>query len=71
VYIKVGKEKTSFGIHKDFLCSQSPYFKAAFNGGFEEAATGELYLEAANSATFGLSSNGCIRRRSMGYLASP
>lgn len=54
VYIKVSKGKEAFGMHKDFLCSQSPYFRGAFDGGFEEATAGEPTLETTDPIVSGL-----------------
>jgi hypothetical protein len=50
----VGEDQQSFGIHKDIICFHSPYFKAAFDGSFQEATTGETTLETTNAKIFGL-----------------
>lgn len=44
VKILVGQDETPFSIHKDLLCHYSSYFRAALNGGFEEAAKNEIKL---------------------------
>ncbi|KAH6713945.1 hypothetical protein BKA61DRAFT_656502 [Leptodontidium sp. MPI-SDFR-AT-0119] len=54
VHIKVGKELKDFGVHKDLICYHSPYFKAAFNSGFEEAKTGIMKLPETNTKVFEL-----------------
>jgi hypothetical protein len=38
--------------HREVLCHNSTYFKAAFNGSFKEARTGELTLTDAEPAHF-------------------
>jgi BTB/POZ domain len=50
----VGKGKQAFGIHRDLICFHSPYFKATFQGRFEEAVTGEVVLENTDPKVFGL-----------------
>jgi hypothetical protein len=44
-------EKTveKFTVHKAFLCEQSPFFNAAFNGNFKEAHTQSMTIEDADS----------------------
>ena len=37
VILKAGPKKTPFQIHKGLLCKASPYFRAALEGGFNEA----------------------------------
>jgi hypothetical protein len=36
------------------LCFHSPYFRAAFDGNFDEATTGEVILDTTDPAVFGL-----------------
>jgi len=52
VYIFVGLEPKECCIHKDLICSSSPYFDKAFNGSFAEAVSSELHLEDETSETF-------------------
>jgi hypothetical protein len=52
--VVVGPEGQRFGIHKDRLCSSSAYFKAAFEGRFQEAARGEVVLKGKNAMAFGV-----------------
>jgi hypothetical protein len=54
VHVLVGKDRKKFALHKIYLCSHSPYFKAAFEGGFSEAKTGEIVIKHTDSAIFGL-----------------
>jgi hypothetical protein len=54
VYVKVGKDQQKFGLHKDYLCFHSPYFRAAFDGNFDEATTGEVILDTTDPAVCGL-----------------
>ncbi len=37
VQLKVGPNATLFHVHKDLICGSSPFFKAAFTGGFKES----------------------------------
>jgi hypothetical protein len=48
VHIIVGEEDEAqdFGVHKDLICHYSPYFKAMFTSGFEEAQSGIARLSA-------------------------
>jgi len=50
----VGEKEQDFGVHKDLICHHSPYFKAAFTSGFEEAKTGIMKLPEAEVGTFQL-----------------
>ncbi|TID13689.1 hypothetical protein E6O75_ATG01667 [Venturia nashicola] len=52
VTIDVGPEKTAFHIHKGILTSESPYFKAAFDGEFREATEKRIHLADTTSAIF-------------------
>ncbi|MCJ1263938.1 hypothetical protein MMC22_003809 [Lobaria immixta] len=52
IYVKVGPENTSFGIHRALLCHNSSYFDRALNGGFKEAVEGEVILADEDPATF-------------------
>ena len=45
VTLQVGADKYPFYIHKGLLCRDSHFFKAAFDGSFEEATTGTLHLK--------------------------
>ena len=40
----LGLTRKKFHLHKDLLCDRSDYFKAAFQGDFQEATMIELYL---------------------------
>jgi len=54
VHIKVGVLLQDFGVHKALICHSSPYFKAAFNSGFEETKTGIMKLPDAEPGVFEL-----------------
>ncbi|KAL8822219.1 MAG: hypothetical protein Q9191_007044, partial [Dirinaria sp. TL-2023a] len=54
VLIKVGPEKTEFGIHKGVLCNASPFFRAALEGGFKETVEQTLELPEAAVDAFKL-----------------
>ncbi|KFY71686.1 hypothetical protein V499_08133 [Pseudogymnoascus sp. VKM F-103] len=54
VYVVVGPEEQRFGIHKDKLCSSSAYFRAAFEGSFQEAVRGEVVLKETSAMAFGM-----------------
>lgn len=41
-------------MHQELICFYSPYFKAAFKGGFQEATTGEVVLDDVDAEVFGL-----------------
>jgi hypothetical protein len=41
-------------VHKDLICSISPYFKAAFTSGFQECESGAMKLETVEVETFDL-----------------
>jgi len=45
VKIFVGGEKQKWCLHEDLLCDRSDYFRKAFQGGFKEAKTKEIYLD--------------------------
>jgi hypothetical protein len=44
VKLYVGKKRKEFTIHKKLLCDRADFFSKAFNGGFQEAKKGEMYL---------------------------
>ncbi|TVY87472.1 hypothetical protein LAWI1_G006420 [Lachnellula willkommii] len=46
--------KKPFLVHKAILCHYSPFFDAAFNGGFEEDTTQELDLPDTDPIVFGI-----------------
>jgi len=52
IHIKVGKEEQDFGIHKELISHYSPYFRAAFTSGFEEAKTGIMKLPETEAEIF-------------------
>ncbi|KFY04996.1 hypothetical protein V491_09219 [Pseudogymnoascus sp. VKM F-3775] len=54
VYVIVGPEAQKFAIHKDQLCTNSAYFKAALEGGFQEAVRREVILDETNALAFGM-----------------
>ncbi|KAI9640744.1 hypothetical protein NHQ30_011053 [Ciborinia camelliae] len=54
VHIQVGRDLKDFGVHKDIICHYSPYFKAAFNSGFQETITGVLKLPETEPEVFEL-----------------
>jgi BTB/POZ domain len=54
VHIKVGAEEQDFCIHKDLIYHYSPYFKAAFNTGLQEAKTGIMKLPETDIEVFEL-----------------
>ena len=51
-HVFVGEDKASFYVHENILCSASPFFKAAFNGNFKEAAEGDISLPEDDPETF-------------------
>jgi hypothetical protein len=54
VHIKVGEALQDFGVHRDFICHHSVYFKATFNSGFEETQTGTMKFPETNVHVFEL-----------------
>ncbi|EPE29097.1 POZ [Glarea lozoyensis ATCC 20868] len=50
VQIYVGQKRKHFSVHKKLICDRSKYFNGAFNRGFMEAGSGELYLPEDYSA---------------------
>ena len=52
VYVKVGDDATTFGIHRGLLCRQSSYFKAALSGNLKEAKEGVVVLEGEDAGIF-------------------
>lgn len=54
VKVFVGPKRKLWHLNEDLLCDRSPYFKAAFKGGFAEATAKESYLEDADPEAFGL-----------------
>ena len=54
VDICVGAEQKKFHLHRDLLCDRSAYFKACFEGDFEEAQQKELYLLEDDVESFDL-----------------
>ncbi|CZR58478.1 uncharacterized protein PAC_08370 [Phialocephala subalpina] len=47
-------EYETFPVHSNYICHYSPFFKAAFQGGFEEADKQEMNLEDTNPLAFGI-----------------
>lgn len=45
VTVEVGPQKVPFGFYKGLICSRSPFFEAAFNSSFQEAATQSFHLK--------------------------
>jgi hypothetical protein len=53
VRIFVGPKRKEFAVHKNLICSRAGFFDKAFNAGFKEGCSGELYLvEDYNSNAF-------------------
>jgi hypothetical protein len=48
-----GDELQTFQVYKSVLCRQSPFFAAAFEGGFAEGLTQSMTLEDVNEKEFG------------------
>jgi len=57
VTIKVDTEEKPFPIQKELLMYQSKYFRAAFEGGFNEADDRTVTLEDVDEDLFRLFSN--------------
>ncbi|KAL8852749.1 MAG: hypothetical protein Q9221_002379 [Calogaya cf. arnoldii] len=57
VTVEVGPEKVSFGFHKGLNCCLSPFFNAAFNGSFKEAATQTVHLKDDDPEDFNIVHN--------------
>ncbi|TIA16451.1 hypothetical protein D6C81_05943 [Aureobasidium pullulans] len=52
VTVVVGTEEDSFVVHKGLLCFYSDFFRAAFNGSFEEATERKIKLPDVDIDTF-------------------
>jgi hypothetical protein len=65
VTVKVSSagRKSSFIVHKDFICFYSPYFKAALNSTFQEGVEHSVDLEDVEPTTFSLFINWVYRQR--------
>ncbi|TID26589.1 hypothetical protein E6O75_ATG01082 [Venturia nashicola] len=63
VQVEVGEEKEGFTVHKDLLTAVSPYFKAAFEGGFKEAKNKSVPISDATPLQFRLFLNWIYFRR--------
>jgi BTB/POZ domain len=50
--IFVGPEKIRYVVHKDVVCSQSPFFSAALNGRFIESSSQQLELPDCDAKAF-------------------
>ena len=50
--IKVGSPAETFYVHKNVLCDESPFFRAALGGQFKESADGVVYLPEEKPETF-------------------
>jgi hypothetical protein len=46
--------KQTFRVHKDLICQYSPFFKAAFDGTFEESQTQTMRMEDVDTDLFGI-----------------
>ncbi|OBT61165.1 hypothetical protein VE03_09442 [Pseudogymnoascus sp. 23342-1-I1] len=66
VNVIVGPEGQKFGIHKDQLCTNSAYFMAALEGGFEEAILGEVVLKESTLWPLEYSASGSTPATSRG-----
>lgn len=45
ITVSVGTEEHCFNVHKDIICAQSPFFKAACSGAWKEAQDGTVRLK--------------------------
>jgi len=55
IKVIIGPDKTTFLVHKDFLCYYSPYFAGALReGAFKESETQTVELDHADVEAFGL-----------------
>lgn len=52
--ISFGGELQEFQVYKSFLCRQSPFFAAAFEGAFQEGQTQSMTLEDVGADEFGM-----------------
>ncbi|KAL8669832.1 MAG: hypothetical protein Q9168_005597 [Polycauliona sp. 1 TL-2023] len=52
VHLTVGEEAVVFHVHKGLICESSPFFRAAFTGGFKENS-GSMLLEEDDPNVFG------------------
>ncbi|KAE9991893.1 hypothetical protein EG327_010680 [Venturia inaequalis] len=50
--ILIGPEKTPYVVHRDLICSQSPFFTAALRGSFLESSTQSLELPDIDTKCF-------------------
>lgn len=54
ITVLVGHSEDDYTVHKDLICAQSPFFRAACNGNFVEAAEGTVRLPDDEPETFEL-----------------
>ncbi|TVY38290.1 hypothetical protein LOCC1_G007942 [Lachnellula occidentalis] len=54
VKLFVGNKRKEFTVHKKLLCDRADYFSKAFNGIFQEAQRGEMYLPEDDPDTVAL-----------------
>ncbi|KAH6671049.1 hypothetical protein B0J14DRAFT_669904 [Halenospora varia] len=52
IKLYIGSKRKEFIAHKKLLCDRCEFFRKGFNGGFEEALTGEMYLPEDNEEAF-------------------
>ncbi|KAF2431833.1 hypothetical protein EJ08DRAFT_165970 [Tothia fuscella] len=52
VTVEIGPDREAFHVHKDLLTACSPYFKAAFEGGFKEAAEKSIHIDEVTPDIF-------------------
>lgn len=52
VTLQLGPEEKKFTLHKDLLCEQSPYFRAAFSKNWKEGIENCITLEHADPDSF-------------------
>ncbi|KAI9738795.1 MAG: hypothetical protein M1834_008302 [Cirrosporium novae-zelandiae] len=52
VKVEIGPESIPFWVHKEIICSQSPFFHVAFNGSFKEAIDQAIKLPEDSPEVF-------------------
>lgn len=63
IKVSLDEAEDTFAVHKNFICFYSPYFKAAFNGSFEEGESQTLNLEDASPSAFAIFVNWLYTQR--------
>lgn len=54
VNIFVGPKRKRYHVHKDLLCNRSEYFRAMFQGGYQETQTKEVFLVDEDASAIAL-----------------